>query len=73
MGFCFFWKMDIHAMNRVLIQEIFLVLLILYSLCMQGRNTFKVLGVFFMAKIACSLLKNKADLCLKIQMKLLLG
>lgn len=26
-----------------------------------------------MAKIACSLLKNKADLCLKIQMKLLLG
>lgn len=26
-----------------------------------------------MAKIACSLLKNKADLCLKIQRKLLLG
>lgn len=41
---------------------------------MLGRHTFKMLGFFFfMAKIACSLLKNKADLCLKIQMKLQLG
>lgn len=45
----------------------------MYSLYAR-RHAFKMLGFgfFFMVKIACSLLKNKADLCLKIQMKLLL-
>lgn len=67
--------MEICAMNRVLIQ-IFLesTFYSFYILCVCWAGTLlKCWGFFFMAKIACSLLKNKADLCLKIQMKLLLG